>query len=63
MILVYGKDMVEISGWRVMYSSGEYKYELRYDILTPKENYYYVWLVDLREKNISPLNKASEKLM
>ena len=63
LILVYSKDMVEISGWRVLYYSGEYKYELRYDILTPKENYYYVWLVDLREKDISPLNKASEKLM
>ena len=63
LILVYSKDMVEISGWRVMYYSGEYKYELRYDILTPKKNYYYVWLVDLREKNVSPLNKASEKLM
>jgi len=62
MIKLYGEN-VRSSGWKVLYSYGEFKYEVRYDIITPKENYYFIWRVDLREKQIFPLNKLSEKMM
>ncbi len=62
MIEKYGSEMVRISDWKVTYSSGDFKYEVRYDILTPNETFYFIWLVSLRDKNISPLNKLSEIL-
>ena len=62
MIKLYGES-ARSSGWKILYSYGEFKYEVRYDIITPKENYYFIWRVDLREKQIYPLNKNSEKMM
>jgi len=59
----YGENIVSSSGWKIQYSTGEYKYEVRYDILSPDKNYYYVWLTDLKKGIISPLNKISEGLM
>lgn len=56
-------DEIRDSGWKVLRSTGQYKYEARYDLLTPSENLYYVWQVNLRDKNITPLNKISEKIM
>lgn len=54
---------VQDSGWRIMLSTGQYKYEARYDILTPTETYLYVWQINLRDRSIIPLNKLSEALM
>jgi tetratricopeptide (TPR) repeat protein len=59
----YGDNLIVTSEWDVQYSTGNYKYEVRYDILTPEVNYYFVWLADLRKGIISPLNKISEELM
>ncbi len=58
----YG-DLVRTSEWRYMLSIGQSKYEVRYDITTPDKNYFFVWLVNLREKKVSPLNPESEKLV
>lgn len=59
----YNKDEIRDSGWKVLLSSGQYKYEARYDLLTPAENLYYVWQINLRDKTVVPLNKISEKIM
>jgi len=62
MIAKFG-DQVEASGWKVYYAIGEYKYEVRYDLLSPDENYYYAWRVNLRTQKITSLNKISEDMM
>lgn len=62
MIAKFG-DQVEASGWKVYYAIGEYKYEVRYDLLSPEENYYYAWRVNLRIQEITSLNKISEDMM
>ncbi len=62
MEIKYGEN-IKASGWRVLYAVGEYKYEVRYDILTPKENYYFAWRVNLKNKEITPSNKVSEEIL
>ncbi len=54
---------VRDSGWKILLSTGQNKYEARYDIMTPSENLYYVWQVNLRDRSIIPLNKLSERIM
>lgn len=56
-------DEIRDSGWRILRSPGQYKYEARYDLLSPSENLYYVWQVNLKDKTITPLNKISERIM
>lgn len=51
------------SGWKILLSTGQFKYEARYDLLTPTETYLYVWQINLRDKSIVPLNKLSEALL
>lgn len=59
----YKASEIRNNGWKILLSSGTYKYEARYDILTPQETYFYVWQVNLKERGILPLNKISEALM
>jgi hypothetical protein len=59
--LTYNKQ-VQTTDWRYMMSVGEDKYEARYEIQTPEKSYYLVWLINLRERSVSPLNKSSEEL-
>jgi Tfp pilus assembly protein PilF len=59
----YDKTEVRDSGWKLLISTGQFKYEARYDLITPEESYFYVWQVNLRERSITPLNKISENLM
>lgn len=59
----YNIDEIRDSGWKILLSSGQFKYEARYDLLTPAESIYYVWQVNLRERSVTPLNKLSEKIM
>jgi hypothetical protein len=59
----YTNDEIHESGWKVLLSTGQYKYEARYDLLTPAENIYYVWQINLRDRTVIPLNKNSEKIM
>ena len=62
-LMIHGDDLVRISGWKVLYSFGQYKYEVRYDIISPDERLYYAWRVDLSNQAISALNKLSKKTM
>ncbi len=62
MIAIHG-DFVRTSGWKVLYSFGKYKYEVRYDILTPENNYYFIWRLDLITREVSPLNKVTEAIL
>jgi len=59
----YKPNEVKDSGWKILLSPGQYKYEARYDILTPDGSYFYVWQINLKDKSIIPLNKLSEALM
>ncbi|RLC54259.1 MAG: hypothetical protein DRH89_09690 [Candidatus Cloacimonadota bacterium] len=56
-------DQVDTSGWKVYYAIGEFKYEVRFDLLSPAENYYYAWRVNLKTRDITSLNKISEDVM
>ncbi|MDO9578015.1 MAG: hypothetical protein Q7J16_09030 [Candidatus Cloacimonadales bacterium] len=58
----YG-SYVKSSDWKATFSIGQYKYEVRYDILSPDENYYFAWTVDIRTKKVVPSNKVTEKMM
>lgn len=62
LILLFGDD-VKTSGWNAMYSVGKYKFEVRYDILTSEENYYFIWRVNLEDRSFVALNKISEELL
>lgn len=59
----YDAADIKDSGWKLLLSTGQYKYEARYDLLTPNETYLYVWQVHLRDRSIIPLNKLSEALL
>lgn len=63
LLKTYKADEIRDSGWKMLLSSGQYKYEARYDLITAKDNYYFVWQVNLKERTVVPLNKMSEKLM
>jgi hypothetical protein len=54
---------VRDSGWKFLLSTGQYKYEARYDLLTPTQTFLYVWQINLRDRSLIPLNKLSEALM
>ncbi|MDP8203099.1 MAG: hypothetical protein P9L95_01050 [Candidatus Tenebribacter mawsonii] len=56
-------DQVDTSGWKVYYAIGEFKYEVRFDLFSPDENYYYAWRVNLKTREITSLNKISEDIM
>jgi len=57
------KDRVESSGWKVHYAIGDHKFEVRYDLLSPEENYYFAWHVNLKNRKITSLNKLSEQVL
>jgi hypothetical protein len=59
----YKDDEIRDSGWKILLSPGQYKYEARYDLLTPAENIYFAWQVNLRDRSVTPLNKISEQVM
>ncbi len=56
-------DQVSNSDWKAVYSYGEFNFEVRIDIFSPAESYYFAWRINLIERSISPLNKASESMM
>lgn len=58
----WGKELRD-SGWKAVRSVGTHRMEIRYDLLTPETNYYLAWQINMREKQIIPLNKATENLM
>ncbi len=56
------KDIRE-SGWKVLMSTGANRYEVRYDVTSREINYYFIWQVNLLNRNIIPLNQESERIM
>jgi tetratricopeptide (TPR) repeat protein len=59
--LKYPKQ-VKIGNLKFYLSVGEFNYEVRYDITTPKENYFLIWQIDLSTQAVIPLNKLTEKI-
>ncbi|MDZ4181524.1 MAG: hypothetical protein U1B83_01510 [Candidatus Cloacimonadaceae bacterium] len=59
----YKASEIRDSGWKFLLSTGQYKYEARYDLITPQDTFFYVWQINLRDRSITPLNKISENLM
>ncbi len=59
----YNKDEIKDTGWKILLSPGQYKYEARYDLITPDDALYYVWQINLKDRSVIPLNKISDKLM
>ncbi len=53
---------VKVGKLKFFLSVGEYNYEVRYDITTPKENYFLIWQIDLSTQAVIPLNKLTEKI-
>ncbi|MCF7858247.1 MAG: hypothetical protein K9N07_02830 [Candidatus Cloacimonetes bacterium] len=62
LVAQYG-DQVETSGWKVYYAIGKFKYEVRYDLLSPGKNYYFAWRVDLKTREVTSLNKTSDEII
>ena len=60
---MYKVNEIRDSGWKILLSTGQYKYEARYDLLTPTDTYLYVWQINLRDRSVIPLNRLSEDLM
>lgn len=63
LLQTFDPSEIRDSGWKTLISTGQYKYEVRYDLVTPTVSYYYVWQVNLKDRVITPLNKISENLM
>ena len=63
MLTKYGDTVVEVSGWKVLFTSNNLKYDVRYDIISPYENYYFIWKVDLRNRKLTAMNKRSDELL
>jgi len=63
--ILKGLDPKDIrdSGWKFLLSTGQYKYEARYDLMTPTQTFFYIWQINLRDRSVIPLNKLSEALM
>ncbi|MDD2507348.1 MAG: hypothetical protein PHO85_03615 [Candidatus Cloacimonetes bacterium] len=59
----HNPNEIRDSGWKILLSTGQYKYEARYDLLTPTDTFLYVWQINLRDRSMVPLNKISEALM
>lgn len=59
----YKANEVRDSGWKFLLSTSQYKYEVRYDLMSPRDTFFYVWQVNLKDRSIIPLNKISEDLM
>lgn len=59
----YKSNEIRDSGWKILLSTGQFKYEARYDLLTPNDTYLYVWQINLKERTIIPLNRLSEDVL
>lgn len=59
----YKANEIRDSGWKILLSTGQFKYEARYDLLTPNDTFLYVWQVNLRDRSIIPLNRLSEDVL
>lgn len=59
----YKANEIRDSGWKILLSTGQFKYEARYDLLTPNDTFLYVWQINLKDRSIIPLNRLSEELM
>jgi hypothetical protein len=62
MRLKYGQ-YAKFSEWKVTYAIGKYRYEVRYDIISPEETFYFAWRVNLITKEVSPSNRISDNIL
>jgi len=62
LLLVWGNQLRD-SGWRPGRTIGQNRLEVRYDLLTPDVNYYFIWHVNMRERTVTPLNRITEELV
>ena len=51
------------TGWEVLVASGNYNYEVRYSLMSISDKLFFRWLVNLRTKEITPINSLSEQAM
>lgn len=58
----WGKDLKD-SGWKIIGSATRYKMEIRYDFMTPEDNFFLSWQVNMKDKTVIPLNKLTEKIV
>lgn len=49
-------------GWKFILSFGEFNFEARYDLITSDKSYYFAWLINLKTKTISAMNKVTKDL-
>lgn len=56
-------NSVSVSDWRIMLSTGNHRYEVRYDIMGVSKSYYFIWQVNLLTRSITPLNNQSQQIM
>ncbi|HPM01091.1 MAG TPA: hypothetical protein PK816_02945 [Candidatus Cloacimonadota bacterium] len=57
----WAKDLKD-SGWKTIGAANRFKMELRYDLITPDENFFLSWQVNMKDRTLIPLNKLTEKL-
>ena len=62
LLAIHGDD-VNVSGWRIMLSTGTHRYEIRYDITSRTDSYYFIWQVNLLNRQLTPLNRISGTVM
>ncbi|MDD2332242.1 MAG: hypothetical protein PHI68_06290, partial [Candidatus Cloacimonetes bacterium] len=59
----YNRNQIRDSGWKILVTGSQHRYEARFDIVTPQETFFYVWIVNLRDRSLTALNKISEEAM
>ncbi len=62
LVTKWGKEVKE-SGWKTIGSATRFKMEIRYDFITPDDNYFLAWQINMKEKTVIPLNKLTEKIV
>jgi hypothetical protein len=56
-------EEITVTPWQSLRAVSRNTYEVRYTIITPEKNYFFLWLVRLETGEIVPLNTTTEELM
>jgi ABC-type branched-subunit amino acid transport system substrate-binding protein len=59
----YKRNQIRDSGWKILVTGSQQRYEARFDIIAPQETFFYVWSVNLKDRSLTALNKLSEEAM
>ena len=57
------RNQIRIFEWQTFRSPKFNNYEVRYSILTPQKNYFFIWVVKLETGEVVPLNNLTEELL